>query len=66
VVFDKGHPKTFLQVLYRGTPWLQFWTLLQRSDDDKEQILDACKLLEPRAMEFFALHRWSFIYRLKL
>jgi len=46
VVFDKGHPKTFLQVFFRGTHWLRFWALLQRSDDDKEQIRDACKLLE--------------------
>jgi hypothetical protein len=28
VVFNKGHPKTFLRVLFRGTHWLWFWTLL--------------------------------------
>jgi len=66
VVFDKGHPKTFLQVLFRGTYWLRFWALLQRSDDGNERILDACKLLESRAMEFFASHGWSFIYRFGL
>jgi hypothetical protein len=65
VVFDKGHPKIFLQVLFRGTYWLRFWALLQRSDDDKERIFDACKLLESRTMEFFASHGWSFIYRLE-
>jgi len=56
VVFDKGHLKTFLHVLFRGTLWLRFWALLQRSDGGKKRILDACKLLESRAMEFFASH----------
>jgi hypothetical protein len=27
---------------------------LQRSDDDKERILDTCKLLESKVIEFFA------------
>jgi hypothetical protein len=49
-IFDKGYPKTFLQVLFRETHWLRFWALLQCSDDDKERILDAFKLLESRAM----------------
>ena len=36
MVFDKVHPKTFLQVLFRGTHWLRFCALLQCSDDDKK------------------------------
>jgi len=48
-----------LQILFR---WLRFWALLQCSDEGKERILHACKLLESRAIEFFASYGWFFIY----
>ena len=41
-MFDKCRPKTFLQVLFRGTHWLRFWALLQRTDDRKDEIVKAC------------------------
>ena len=45
VVLDKGHTKTFC-IFFKGARWLQFWALLQHSDESKKGILDACKLLE--------------------
>ena len=66
MVFDKVQSKTLLQVLFRGTYWLRFWTLLQRSDEDKEWICEACWLLESRAMLFFKSNGWSFSYRIGL
>jgi len=64
--FDGSHPKTFCRFFSVGTRWLCLWALLQRSDDGKERILDAGKLLESGVMEFFASNGWSFIYRLEL
>ena len=62
--FIKVTQKLFFRFFLGETYWLRFWALLQCSDDGKEWILDAYKLLESRVMEFFASHRWSFIYRL--
>jgi len=39
VIFDKCRPKSFLQVLFRGTHWLRQWTNLQRHDDHREQLI---------------------------
>jgi hypothetical protein len=44
-VFDKCSPKTFLQVLFRGTYWFRFWGQLQRSEEKKECIYRACQTL---------------------
>jgi len=33
VIFDKSRPKSFLQVLFRGTHLLQQWAQLQRCED---------------------------------
>ena len=55
VVFDTSWPKTLLQVLFRRTHWLRFWTHLQRSEIQKELILEACRKMENAAMHFFSL-----------
>ena len=41
VVFDKCRPKSFLQVLFRGTHWLQQWARLQRHNDLRDQLIIA-------------------------
>jgi hypothetical protein len=33
VIFDKCRPKSFLQVLFKGTYWLRQWASLQQHDD---------------------------------
>ena len=63
-VFNKSQKQTFLQVLFRGTYWLRFWTQLQRLDEHKTSIVETCRLLESSAMFLFASHEWSFSYRL--
>ena len=55
-VFNKGQKQTFLQVLFWGIYWLRFWTQLQRLDEHKTSIVEACKLLESSAMLLFASH----------
>jgi hypothetical protein len=53
VVFDKYKPKSFLQVLLRGTHWLRQWVKLQRHDDRKDQMIFVAQHLETSALEFF-------------
>jgi hypothetical protein len=64
IVFDKTPNKTFLQVLYRGTHWLRFWSQLEKDDYNKELIRDACVKLETVAMQLFVDHGWRFSNRL--
>ena len=52
VVFDKCRPKTFLQVLFRGTHWLRQWARLQRHDDLRDQLTLAGQHLETSALHF--------------
>jgi len=59
-VFDKCSPKTFLQVLFRGT----FWGQLQRSEEKKEYIYKACQTLETSSLAFFSSYGWPIIYRI--
>ena len=54
VVFDKCRPKTFLQVLFRGTHWLRQWARLQRRDDLRDQLTLAGQHLETSALHFFS------------
>jgi hypothetical protein len=58
VVFEKASIKSFMQVLYRGTYWLRFWSQLENDDQDKEKITMAYRKLETVAMEIFADHGW--------
>ena len=59
-VFNNCRPKTFLQVLFRGTHWLRLWVLLQHIDVQRERLVETCQLLESLAMKFFASHGWPF------
>ena len=58
VVFDKCRPKTFLQVLFRGTHWLRQWARLQRHDDLRDQLTLAGQHLETSALHFFSSNGW--------
>jgi hypothetical protein len=58
VVFDKCRPKSFLQVLFRGTHWLRQWANLQRHDDLQDQLVSAGQHLESSALHFFGSNGW--------
>jgi len=64
IVFNKCQPKTFLQVLFRGTYWLRHWTQLQRSENQKEKMIQACRVLEMLALYLFISHGWPFNLRI--
>jgi hypothetical protein len=59
VVFDEAPIKSLMQLLYRGTHSLRFWSQLEKDDQDKEKINTACRKLEMVTMETFAAHGWS-------
>jgi hypothetical protein len=42
IVFDKCRPKSFLQVLFRGTYWLHQWAQLQCHEDHQQELVNAC------------------------
>jgi hypothetical protein len=56
VVFDNAPLKTPMQVVFRTTHWLCFWTQLQRKEDDQEQMKTACRKMEVLVMQFFRHH----------
>jgi len=58
VVFDKCRPKSFFQVLFRGTHWLRQWARLQRHDDLRNQLILVRQLLESPALQFFGSNGW--------
>jgi hypothetical protein len=58
VIFDKCRPKSFLQVLFRGTHWLRQWARLQRHDDLRDQLMTAGQHLETSALQFFSSNGW--------
>jgi hypothetical protein len=63
IVFDKGIVPSYLQVLFRGTHWIRFWSLLHK-EQDRPSFKEGCRLLEFIAMEVFAAHGWSFRNRI--
>ena len=64
VVFDKCKPKSFLQVLFRGTHWLRQWARLQRHDDQRDQLILVGQHLESSAPQFFSSNGWLSTRRL--
>nr|TKW34566.1 hypothetical protein SEVIR_2G314250v2 [Setaria viridis] len=55
VVFDKGIVPSYLQVVFRGTHWTRFWSLLQK-EEDRPVVKAGCRLFESAAIEVFATH----------
>ena len=65
VVFDKTRVSSAMQVIFRGTYWFHFWSLLQR-EEDRPFIQDMCRRLETTVMEIYANHGWQFSNRICL
>jgi hypothetical protein len=58
VVFDKCRPKSFLQVLFKGTYWLRQWARLQRHDDLRDELILVGQHLETSVLQFFGSNGW--------
>uniref|UniRef100_A0A0A9C821 Uncharacterized protein n=1 Tax=Arundo donax TaxID=35708 RepID=A0A0A9C821_ARUDO len=46
-----------MQVLFRGTYWFRYWSLLQK-EEGRPFIKDVCRRLEITVMEIFTNHGW--------
>jgi hypothetical protein len=62
-VFDKAATSSYLQVIFRGTYWTWYWSLLQK-EEDRQMIMMGCRSIETTAMEIFARHEWRFSNRI--
>ena len=56
-IFDRKRLYSYLQVIFRGTYWIRFWSLLQK-EDGRNHLKWACRLLETVAFEVFAKNGW--------
>jgi len=63
VVFDKILAPSYLQVIFRGTYWIRFWSLLHQ-EEDRQIMMMECRKIETAAMEVFARNGWRFINRI--
>ena len=61
---DKDNAVQSYKVLYRGTHYLRLWALLQRCDEDKEELQEACRTMEVLVMQIFVNHGWKFSNRI--
>ncbi|WVZ91551.1 hypothetical protein U9M48_037704 [Paspalum notatum var. saurae] len=59
ILNDLHHAEAELMVLFRGTYWLRLWAKLQRSEECKHGLLQACRKLETVAMQLFSSFGWS-------
>jgi hypothetical protein len=65
VVFDKAIAPFYLQVIFKGTYWIRYWTLLQK-EEDRQFMKATCRTIETATMEVFAKHGWRFSNRIAL
>jgi hypothetical protein len=63
IVFNKAAAPSYLQVIFRGTYWTRYWSLLQK-EEDRQMIMMGCRSIETTAMEIFARYGWRFSNRI--
>ena len=61
VVFNRSKVHSS-QILFRGTHWIRFWSLLQKTKD-RPLIKDACRRMETTMLEIYARFGWLFSNR---
>jgi hypothetical protein len=62
-VFNKVLAPSYLQVIFRGTYWIRFWSLLQK-EEDRQMMKIGCRKIETIAMKVFARNGWRFSNRI--
>ena len=65
IVFDKALAPSYLQVIFKGTYWTRYQSLLQK-EEDRQMMKIGCRTIEIATMEVFARHGWRFSNRLAL
>jgi hypothetical protein len=65
IIFDKSPMKTYIQVLFRATHWCRQWALLQPTEENTNEMKDACRAMETVVMQIFINYGWSFRNRIE-
>ena len=63
ITFNYARLSLSLQVLFRGTYWIQFWAL-QQKEEERPPVLKGCRALECLAVEVFASNGCPFSNRI--
>ena len=59
IIFDNVKHSFFMHVIFKGTYWLRFWSMLQHKETTKDLFMKVGTSLEIIALEIFASHRWK-------
>ena len=62
IVFDKAIALSYLQVIFKATYWIRFWSLLQK-EEDRHSVKMGHRTIQTAAMTVFATHGWRFSNR---
>ena len=63
VVFNRKHPNSYMQVIFRGAHWARSWSQLSK-EEEKVCMMNNCRGIEGLVMELFAKRGWNFRRRL--
>ena len=63
VVFSRKIFNSFLQVIFRGTYWIKFWSQFSKAEESFF-LKNNCLLIEGRVLELFARRGWNFMNHL--
>ena len=63
IMFDKALAPSYLHVIFKGTYWTRYWSLIQK-EEDCHLLMMGCRTVEIATMEVFARHDWRFANRL--
>ena len=63
LVFDKDVVPSYMQVIFRGTHWTRFWSLLQQ-EEDRPVLKTGCIMPETMVIEIFAVNGWRYTNRI--
>ena len=63
VVFNRKHPNSYMQVIFRGAHWARSWSQLSK-EEEKVCMMNNCRGIEGLVMELYAKRGWNFRRRL--
>ena len=59
IVFHRSNSNSYMQVIFRGTYWARFWSLLPE-EEARTDLRENCQRLEAMMMELFARNERNF------
>lgn len=64
MVFNKIKTNSILQVIFRATHWIRWWSLLHK-EDERITLKDGCRQLEIAILQIFAKFGWNIRHRIE-